>query len=305
MAAKTIYRTSNPVTGETVYFEKSGNVMAHAVWAKFPGEELRRVAYSGLVEAKKAAASGQRSYKSWGYTDFVATPLTIVTAAERDAEIAARPVAAPKARKAKAAKAAKTVKAAAPAPAAPESLTSLLTLDAPAPKAAARKAAPRKAPVAQPGVKYTVSATSRAKVAMVTPIERAAIREADMRAKLDPRAHVTVTTDAGVVVHEVAPTIVPGYKPKREALRTCEIDGVTYDVMYEHHRAGTETLRTRDADGKPTYYIVCLPHGHVHQLSRLVDDRRARRDGTHTWCPKCPAPAKGVKATNPAVSKAA
>lgn len=86
---KTIYRTVHPETGEVFFPEKGGKPMAWATYLDFgKGEGLVHVGYSnqqGYDKALQSARGANRNCKRWE-----AVPMTVVTAEERDAELAAQ-----------------------------------------------------------------------------------------------------------------------------------------------------------------------------------------------------------------------
>lgn len=86
---KTIYRTVHPETGQVFFPEKGGKLMQWATYIDFgQGEGLVHVGYSNQQGYDKAsrAAKGTNPYGK----RYDASPVTVVTAEERDAELAAQ-----------------------------------------------------------------------------------------------------------------------------------------------------------------------------------------------------------------------
>jgi hypothetical protein len=95
-AKKTIYRVEHPHTGEILYIEKGGKLYTWATFCEFPSDPgaVKHLGFSNAISQDKAAASGRASYK-YGQRH-TAARATVVTAEERDAEIAARSALTPK-----------------------------------------------------------------------------------------------------------------------------------------------------------------------------------------------------------------
>ncbi len=87
MAQKTIYRTVHPTTGEVLFLEKGGRFVLWATYMEFHSKPERgfvHVGFSSQADYKKACSAARSSNPH--AKAYNASPVTVVTAEERDAE---------------------------------------------------------------------------------------------------------------------------------------------------------------------------------------------------------------------------